>query len=113
MLSTMVVFATPAVAEGAINLWVVPGDPDTTRYVGTNPDEILQDTLIADTFMDTTFSCDVLVLNRDKDSNATDVDLKVFVRDTANIDNITIGTAKLVENGSITNNDTRVRVVQR
>ena len=105
LLSTMVVFVTPAVAQGSINLWVVPGDPDATRYVGTNPDEILQDTLIADTFMDTTFSCDVLVLNRDTNSAAIDVDLKVFVRDATNIADIEIGTAKLVVDGSIANAD--------
>jgi len=105
LLSTMVVFVTPAVA-GVTNVWVVPGDPDATGYVGTEPDdELVDESVIVETVMGTTFQCSVLVLNRDMNAVAENVHLKVLVRDAANIENIQIGAAELFKDYLMTNDD--------
>jgi hypothetical protein len=90
MLSALAVFATPVVADGEINLWVVPEHPD--RYDGPS------ETTVDDVTMGTTFSADVLILNHHT-TTAQDVYLKLWVSDASNIESITIGKAEKVEPG--------------
>ena len=104
VLSAMMVLATPAVAEEEEDpvLWVVPENP--TVYVGTNPnDDLLNETLIAEVDMGLTFSSNVSVFYQAGSvSQAEDVNLTFFVHDASNIENITIGTAKRFESGTLT-----------
>ena len=99
VLSAMVVFATPALAEEEDPvLWVVPDNP--TRWSGPSADELLNETVIEDVNMGSTFSGNVLVLNQESygspKADAIDVYLMFFVYDDSNIYNITIGTAKRI-----------------
>jgi hypothetical protein len=84
----------PAVQAGQKVLWVIPDNPD--RY------DTLSETVIDDVNMGTSLSGNVLVLNHAPsqiDNVAQDVDLKFFVNDASNIEDITIGTAKRIVSG--------------
>ncbi len=105
VLSAMVVLATPAVAQVEEEdpvLWVVPDNP--TRWSDSSAsDQLLQETVVEDVYMDTTFSGNVLVLHQTSPSpndDAMEVYLKFFVHDASNIDNIIVGTAKRIEPGN-------------
>ncbi|HEY9206666.1 MAG TPA: PEF-CTERM sorting domain-containing protein [Candidatus Methanoperedens sp.] len=91
-----------AVLEEDPVLWVVPENP--TAYSNTNPDPLLQQTVIQNVNMGTTFSGNVLVLNQESYGNpkadALSVKLMFFVKDKSNIDDITIGTAQRIQKGS-------------
>jgi hypothetical protein len=80
---------TPTV--GATVLWVVPDNP-AWYYTGPNNNFLLDETVIVDTNMGSTFSGEVLVLNQasPQDADAESVFLKFFVLDASNIENITI-----------------------
>ena len=103
VLSVMVIFSTPAVADKA-NLWVVPDNP--TRWSDSSAsDHLLQDTVVEDVNMGKTFSGNVLVLHQNSPKpheDAMAVYLKFFVHDDSNIDNIVIGTAKRIQPSKIT-----------
>ena len=103
LLSTMVVFVTPAAAAV---LWVVPEDP--TRWSDSSAsDQLLQETVVADVNMGLTFTGNILVLNQaaPQDATAENVSLKFFAHDASNIQNIIIGTAKRIEPGTSTTTD--------
>jgi hypothetical protein len=107
VLSVTAVFVAPAVAEEVEDpvLWVVPEDP--TRWSGPNAgDALLNETIIADVDMGTTFTSYVLVFNQESYGNpkadAEDVFLMFFVYDASNIRDITIGTAKRIQPGGST-----------
>ena len=104
LLSTMVVFVTPAVAQADNSqLWVVPENP--TMWHGPDPDNLLTDTVIQNVIMGTTFSGNVLVLNHAPTNTANvaeNVWITFFIYDDSNIDNITVGTAKRIEPGNPT-----------
>ena len=102
VLSALVVFATPAVAEEEDPvLWVVPDNP--TRWSDSSAsDQLLQETVVEDVYMGKTFSGYVLVLHQESPQphdDAMGVFLKFFVHDNSNIDNIVIGTAKRIHPG--------------
>ena len=100
VLSVMVIFSMPAVAEEEDPvLWVIPDNP--TRWSDSSAsDQLLQETVVEDVNMGKTFSGNVLVLHQESPSphdDATGVYLKFFVHDDSNIDNIVIGTAKRIQ----------------
>ena len=100
VLSVMVIFSTPAVAEKA-NLWVVPDNPTRWSDSGAS-DHLLQETVVEDVNMGTTFSGNVLVLHQESPKPHDDamiVYLKFFVHDASNIDDITVGTAQRIQPG--------------
>ena len=98
-----------APAANAAVLWVVPENPDEF--------DTSSETVIDNAIMGTMFSGNVSVLNHasSQSSNvAQDVFLKFFVNNGSNIENITIGTAKRIESGSVTfdpNNESNEDVV--
>jgi len=85
VLSVTAVFVAPAVAEVEDPvLWVVPEDP--TRWSGPNAaNALLNETIIADVDMGTTFTSYVLVFNQESygspKADAEDVYLMFFVYD--------------------------------
>ncbi len=101
VLSATALFVMPAVAqEEDPVLWVVPENP--TRYISSSPVDALDKTLVEDVSMGTEFSGNVLVLCQAVGQHpiAEDVYLRFFVYDAANIQDITIGTAKGIPLGS-------------
>jgi hypothetical protein len=83
-------------------LWVVPENPN--RYISSNSDPLLAETVVEDVNMGTTFSGNILVLNQESyeaplKADALSIKLKFFVTDKSNIKDITIGTAQRVIKG--------------
>ena len=99
MLSFMAILTTPALG---INLWVVPENP--TGYSGTNTDFVLDEVVIEDVIMGTSFSGNISIFYQQGPSDvefAENVSIKFFVNDVSNIINITIGTAQLIQSGTL------------
>ena len=99
MLSLMAILTTPALG---INLWVVPENP--TGYLDSNDDFVLDDVVIKDVYMGTSFSGNISIFYQQGPSDvefAENVSIKFFVNDDENINNITIGTAQLIKSGSL------------
>ncbi len=94
-----IITALAPAAQAAV-LWVVPENP-TWYYTGPGEDFLSDETVIVDTNMGLTLSGDVLVLNQESPQNADaeSVFLKFFVLNASNIDDITIGTAKIIQPG--------------
>lgn len=80
-------------------LWTV--SENSTMWVTSDPASLVDETVLQEVNMGTTFSSNILVLNVASPSNpplnATEVDIKFFVNDASNIKDITIGTAKGIQ----------------
>jgi len=97
------IITTLAPAVQAAVLWVVPDNP--TRYTGPNDEFLLDEIAIADVYMGSSYSGNVIVLNHapaQYDNVAKSVYLKFFVLDAADIEDITVGTAKRIQPDSST-----------
>ena len=96
MLSAMVILTTPALG---INLWVVPETP--TGYCNSSDDFVLEEVVIEEVYMGTSFSGNILILYQEGVPEfAQDVYIKFYVDDASNIKNISIGTAQRIEPGT-------------
>ena len=94
----LVLASMPSIVTASV-LWTVPENP--TMWITSDPDPLLNETVVEEVNMGMTFSSNILVLNvaswGNLPANATEVDIKFFVNDASNIKNITIGTAKGIQ----------------
>ena len=95
----LLVLASMPFTVTASTLWTVPENP--TMWITSDPDPLVDETVLQEVNMGTTFSSNILVLNVASSGNpplnATEVDIKFFVNDASNIRDITIGTAKGIQ----------------